>query len=326
MIRLFRTSQPFPAFLLLIPVIIVSWPLYHHHFFTVKPNGMPFYDGILRIMGELPSWTRLTVSLSLIYLQAIHLQFILNRHEVLYKESWLPALMYIFIATLIPDFQWFHPMLFINSILLFAVDKLFFLYKNDKPLHLDFDVGFLIGLASLFYLPLLIFIIFFGAALILLRPFSWRDWATGIIGVFLPLFFAFCYYFLTDQFMLLYEKLVLSGIKKPKNIEELFKKPLWFTIAVPLFLTIMGLFRQFSNFYKNITRTRLNQLVILLFAVTGCLAGVFAETIQIFRFMILVIPAAVWSGYYLLSLKKLFYAELLFLLMLSGWIYSNFIT
>jgi hypothetical protein len=323
-IRLFRTSQPMLAFLLMVPVLVAAYSSYHYHFATVQPNGMPFYDAVIAVLGKAPSWVRLTISLILIYLQAIHLQFILNRHEVLYKESWVPALMYIFLATLLPEFQWFHPMLFINSFLLLALDRIFFLYKNDKPLPLDFDTGFIIGIASLFYLPLLIFILFFGAALILLRPFSWRDWATGIIGVFLPLFFAFCYYFLNDRFMLLYEKLALSGIKSPKNLNEIFKGQYIYSLAVPAVISLLGLLKQFTNFYKNVTRTRLNQLVIFMFAITAALAAVFAETIQLFRFMILVIPAAVWSGYYLLSLKKIFIAELFFLLLVAGWIYSNF--
>lgn len=325
-IRLFRTSQPMLAFLLLIPVMVAAFCSYNYHFTTVLPNGMPFYDTVIALVGDLPSGIRVLIVFILIYLQAIHLQFILNRHEVLYKESWLPALMYVFLATILPEFQFFHPMLFINSFLLLALDRIFFLYKNDKPLPLDFDTGFIIGIASLFYLPLLIFILFFGAALILLRPFSWRDWATGIIGVFLPLFFAFCFYFLNDKFMLLYEKLALSGIKSPKNFDEIFKKQYFYALAVPAVISLLGLLRQFINFYKNVTRTRLNQLVIVMFAVTALLAAVFAETIQLYRFMILAIPAAVWAGYYLLSLKKLFIAEAFFILLLTGWVYSNFST
>jgi hypothetical protein len=324
-IRLFRTSQPVAAFLLLIPIIAASWSSFYYHFITVPANGMPFYDGMLFLIGTLPTWVRVSISMALIYLQAIHLQYILNKHEVLYKESWMPALMYILLATFLPEFQWFHPMLFINSILLFALDRIFFLYKNDKPLALDFDVGFIIGIATLFYMPLLIYIFFFGAALILLRPFSWRDWATGIIGVFLPLFFAFCYYFLTDRFTLLFEKLYLSGISRPQHISDLLPREYILALIAPGLITIAGLMKQFTNFYKNVTKTRLNQLVILLFAVTGLLAAVFAETPQVYRFLLLAIPASVWAGYYLLSLKKLFIAELLFLMAFAGWIFTNFL-
>lgn len=325
LIRLFRTSQPLLTFLLLLPVVAASFSSYNYHFSTVSANGMPFYDAVLQLLGGLPSWVRVAVSMTLIYLQAIHLQFILNRHEVLYKESWLPALMYILLATMIPEFQWFHPMLFINSLLLFALDRIFYLYKNDKPLALDFDVGFIIGLASLFYLPLLIYIIFFGAALILLRPFSWRDWATGIIGVFLPLFFGFCYYFLTDRFMLLYDKLLLSGISRPQHLKDLLPQEYLISLAAPVLFILFGLFKQLTNFYKNVTRTRLNQLVIILFAITGILATVFADTPQIFRLFILVIPASVWAGYYMLSIRRVFLAEIFLLIMISGWIYNNFI-
>ncbi len=324
LIRLFRTSQPILAILLLLPIGLTSYASYTYHFTTLEANGMPFYDGILFLVGGMPTWVRVTISMSLIYLQAIHLQFILKRHEVLYKESWLPALMYILLATMLPEFQWFQPMLFINSLLLFALDRIFFLYKNDKPLALDFDVGFIIGLASLFYLPLLVFIIFFGAALILLRPFSWRDWATGIIGVALPLFFAFCYYFLTDHLILLYEKMVLSGIGKPKGIGELLKREYLLSLSAPALVIIIGLMKQLSNFYKNVTRTRLNQLVIILFAITGIIAVVFNDTPQVSHFLILAIPASVWAGYYFLSIKRILIAEVSLILVIAGWTFNNF--
>lgn len=322
LIRLFRTSQPMLAFFLLIPVVLSGFGSYFLHFKTVAANGMPFYDAFLSLVINFPSWVRITIVSTLIYLQAIHLHIILTRHEVLYKESWIPALMYVVCATYIPDFQWFHPMIFVNTIMLFAIDRMFHLYKNDKPLAIDFDTGFFIGLASLFYLPLLIYIFFFGAALILLRPFSWRDWVTGIIGVVLPLFFTFCYYVLSDRFMLLYEKIALSGIRRPQHIEDLFPKAYSYSLILIIFLAGSGLLKQQINFYKNVTRTRLNQLVIIMFAITAALAAVFAETPQLYRFYLLAIPAAIWIGYFFLSLKRVFLAEIIFLIITAAWIYN----
>ena len=322
LVRLFRQSEPILAVVLLFLVIITASTSYFWHFRTIPANGVPFYDMTYNLFSTWPSWARVVVVSILFYSQAIHLHFLLSRHEVIAKTSWLPALMYVIIGSVLPPFQWFHPMIFVNSLLLLAIDKIFYLYKNDKPLSLDFDIGFIIGLASLFYLPIFIYIFFFGSALILLRPFSWRDWITGIIGVFLPLFFAFCYYFLTDHLMLLYEKIVLSGIRRPLSLAEIFPKGYMYSILLILIIVVTAIFKQQANFYKNVTKTRLNQWVFFLFAITGVTTSLFTETPLIYRFYILAIPLSVWAGYFFLNTKRVWLAEFVLLFLIGCWIYN----
>ena len=91
-----------------------------------------------------------------------------------------------------------------------------------------------------------------------------------------------------------------------------------------IIIILLGLMKQLTNFYKNVTRTRLNQLVIILFGITGILAAVFTEVPMIYRFYIVVIPASVWAGYFFLSLKKIFLAEIIFTLLLGAWVYNYF--
>ena len=325
-VRLFKSSQPMIAAFLVVPVIFASFASYKWNFSTLPPNGMPFYDVLYSTFAAFPSSVRVLLVSLLLFQQAIHLNFVLNKHELLFKKSWMPALMYIIIGSLLPPFQWFHPMIFVNTLLIFALDKIFQLYKNDTPLKIDFDIGFIIGLASMFYLPLLVFIFFFGSALILLRQFSWRDWVTGIIGVLMPLFFAFCYFFLTDHLMLLYEKIVLSGIRRPKSLDNFFSKGYLFSILLISFISLLSVFKQQSNYFKNVTKTRLNHLLFILFAITGTITSFFTETPMLYRFYILAIPMSVWAAYFFLSMKKQWLSELILLLLISGWVYNYFIT
>lgn len=127
----------------------------------------------------------------LVTTQAFHLNLVLNKHEVLYKSTWLPSLLYLFMAGLLPPFLWMHPLLFVNSILIFVLDRLFSLYKNPSPLSLAFDSAFLLSLSALFYLPAVILFIFYFLCMIILRPFSWREWMAGIMGMFFPSFLLF---------------------------------------------------------------------------------------------------------------------------------------
>ena len=326
LVRIFRLSQPKLVAFLILPVLFAGFASYKWNFSTLPPNGLPFYDLIYSTFATFPSYVRVLLVSLLLFQQAIHLNYVLNKHELLLKKSWMPALMYVIIGSLLPPFQWFHPMIFVNTLLIFALDKVFQLYKNDRPLKLDFDTGFIIGLASMFYLPLLVFIFFFGSALILLRHFSWRDWVTGIIGVMMPLFFAFCYYFLTDHLMLLYEKIMLAGIRRPKHLGDIFPKGYLFSILLIGVISLLSIFKQQANYFKNVTKTRLNHLLIILFAITGIITSLFTETPMVYRFYILVIPLSVWAAYFFLSMKRLWLSELILLLLISCWVYNYYIT
>ena len=122
--------------------------------------------------------------------------------------------------------------------------------------------------------------------------------------------------------MLLYEKIVLSGIRRPTNLAILFPTGYLYSIIILSIIIVLAIFKQQANFYKNVTKTRLNHLVLILFAVTGILTSLFTETPLIYRFYILTIPLAVWSGYFFLSMKRLWLAEIIMMLLVSCWVYN----
>ncbi|MFN8154755.1 MAG: hypothetical protein U0Y08_10730 [Bacteroidia bacterium] len=292
---------------------------------VVEPNGMPLYDLVVSMLAQIPAWAGPLIGFILTTSQAIHLNLILNKHDVLYKNSWLPSLLYIILIGILPPFLWFHPLLFVNSILIFVLDRLFSLYKNESSMALAFDGAFLLSLAALFYLPAVVLFVFYFLCMLILRPFSWREWMVGIMGLFLPFFFAFIYYFLKDELQLFYERVFISGIKRQIDLQHSF------TIEYTLSLILIGILFLFSllrlqvNYFKNVTKSRLiQQLLVLMIPV--CLLSVLVSRDELlFRFNTIPLPLSVYLAYYFLSGKKLWLMELMFLLLLCSWAYNYFI-
>jgi hypothetical protein len=321
-IKLFKTTQPLTiALLLLISIGMwgVSWGL---HFRIVEANGMPLYDFVLFLLKGAPVAVFSFLGFVLFTTQAIHLNLILNKHEVLYKSSWLPALSFLLIAGLLPSFLGFHPLLFVNSILLFALDKIFSLYKKPDPLSVDFDSSFLLALAALFYFPAVFLFLIYLIGIVVLRSFSWRDWVVGILGFILPFFFAFMYYFFNDGLNGFYDRLLITGLSRKIDFNHLHTYEYTFSILIVGILFVLSLFRLQSNYFKNITKARLIQQLFLLLIITGILSILVSREEQLYRFQILAIPLTVYVAYFFLSGKKNWISELVFLVLAGGWIYN----
>jgi hypothetical protein len=325
LIKAFRSTQIFPLILLVIlsgAMWMISKSVSYR---IVDPNGMPLYDLVIALIGYLPVWAGPIIGFLLTTSQAIHLNFVLNKHEVLYRSSWLPALLYVVLIGLLPPFLWIHPLLFVNSILIFVLDRLFSLYKGNSPLALAFDSAFLLSLSALFYLPAVILFIFYFLCIIILRPFSWREWMAGIFGLLFPFFFAFLYYFLRDELQLFYDRVFVSGIKRQIDLQHFFTISYTLSIAIVGVLFLLSLLRLQTNYFKNVTKSRLiQQLLVLMIPV--CLLSVLVSRDELlFRFNTIALPLSVYLSYYFLTAKKIWMAELFFLLLLSSWIYNYFI-
>lgn len=326
LIRAFRSTGFLPVILLVV-LSGALWTIsYTHTYKIVEANGMPFYSLVTGLMKYLPAWAGPLLGVILVNLQGIHLNLILNKHEVLYKQSWLPALLYVVLASLLPAFLWLHPLLFVNSILLFALDRIFSLYKSSSPMSLAFDGAFLLSVAALFYLPAAVLGIFYLLCILILRPFSWREWTVGIIGLLLPFFLAFLWYFLNDQLLRFYEQVFISGIKRQIDLRQIFNIGYSFSLAVVGVLFVLALLRLQINYFKNVTKARLiQQLLILMIPV--CLLSVMVSRDELlYRFSTLALPLSVYLAYYFLSARKIWISECLFLLLAGSLVYNYFFT
>ncbi|MBK7683670.1 MAG: hypothetical protein IPJ26_14915 [Bacteroidetes bacterium] len=325
LIRSFRTTQIFPLVILVILSATMWFVSKSGTYEIVARNGMPLYDLIVSALTFIPPSLSVFLAFLLFTSQAIHINHVINKHEVLYKQSWLPALMFIIIAGLFPPFLWIHPILFVNSLLIFVFDKLFSLYKHPAPLALSFDGAFLLSLAALFYLPTIFLFLFYILCILILRPFSWRLWTVSIMGLLLPFFFAFFYYFWNNELMSFYERVFVSGIKRQIDLAHIFNVKYILSVVIVGILFILSLLKLQTNYFKNVTKSRLIQQLLVLLIPIGILSVLFSRDESLYRYSIIVLPVSIYLAYYFLSGKKRWVMEVMFLLLCAGWIYNYFV-
>jgi hypothetical protein len=320
----FKNSQPL-AFVLVPVFLAVAWisASFGESTFLVS-NPMPLYQVIFSFFSGLPPWAGGLFGFLLTTSQVLHLNYIVQKHEVLYKNSYLPALFYVLFIAIIPQFLTLHPVLLANSLLLFVLDKFFKIYKSPASMSLAFDSCFIIGLTTLIYLPALSFFLVFALSILILKTFSWRDLLVGLIGLSLPFFFTFIYYFWTDNLAAFSDKFFLRNIRQLWDTKGLVLQGYRITLAVTSLIFILTLIRIRQNFYKNVTRIRNYQQVIFIFLGVALLSLIFsAGSVAVYRFSILVIPLSVMISYYFLAAKKKWWTEVLFWLLLGLVVFNH---
>jgi len=324
LVRLFRSTQFYPIALIVLFSIVINVVfgfLREPHWVD---NGTIFFQNLTCGVRGLSHWFVAAIVFVLVTSQALHLNYTLNKHEIFFKQSWLPALFYLIFSTQFVDFLQFSPMLLINSVFIFVLDKIFSLYKNKKAMGVTFDAAFLIGLIALLYAPAVFFILLFFVGVAILKPINWRDLSIGLIGLIVPTLLLAVSYFLNGSLLNFINqyKSSFTSIFTLSNFNLSKQLPSVILISVVFILSLMKIR---NNYLKNVTKSRLCQQILLLFALISILTIPFTLQIGIQCYMLMIIPFSSIIAYYFLDGKKILNQELLLWIIIANWVYGNFI-
>lgn len=304
MIRFFKLTQP--ATLLIIPVIMLFfWARFIFHSDPiVDASDLPLWNLIYSLLIYFPSWLNFIILFSIVCAQVIYMNFMLNRHEVLYKNSFLPALIFVLFISSTPLLMKFHPVIVVNLLVVFILDRLFYLYKSNATFSRLFDSGMLAGISALIYFPGFILLPLMLATLWVMRPFKLKEWLIVIVAFLIPFFYLSVYYFWNHELYKFWSSYVnhfrnLSPGFDIANIVSL--KVLAVFIGILLLLSAAKLFR---NYRKNTIRTRSYQQVFFIYFLFGIAWLFLSNTIELIHFSFLIIPMVIFFTYYFLSAKN----------------------
>ena len=169
MIRFFRYNQ-FAAVVAIVLLIAAIWV-----FGFLRPvaanikNTMPLYEICCSWLGT-NLLVQYIVAILLVLIQAFYFNYIVNKHELLGKVSYVPALVYALFMSVCKAYLMLHPLLFCNFFILIAVHKMLGTYRKDEAFGNIFDAGLYISIASLFYFPAIVLFPLVWVCLLVIRP------------------------------------------------------------------------------------------------------------------------------------------------------------
>ena len=265
----------------------------------------------------------ITAAAIVVYAQSLIFNKIINNYNILGKSGFLGALFFIVASSVFTPFLFLSPPLFCNFFLLYVLHKILSEYKNADSINSMFDLGLIAALGTFIYFPFVLFLLFLWIALIILRPFNWREWVSVIIGYITIVFFLGVYYYWNGRLLDFYEIWKPLSNTFPFNIKiQIIDYIVLFPIVV---CVILGIAHIRQNFFKSFVQVRKTfQLLFFLFLI-GALSFYLKPDFRINHFLLCVIPVATVLAYYFASAKIRWIYESLFVVIISFVVYFQFV-
>ena len=135
----------------------------------------------------------------LLLAEALILNFILIRHEIVPKNTLIPAIVYIVLMSQSPLMLGLNPVLCAGFFIILAIDRIMKTYGQADPTKNVFSAAVLLALASLFYFPAIFLCLVLFLSFIIFGTFSIRVFFVSLSGIFTVYIYLFLVYFITDN-------------------------------------------------------------------------------------------------------------------------------
>ena len=197
--KLLYANSNLPVIIIIL-VIIITWS---RAFTNSAPmlqvvTASPLYDVLFICIGSYPILCKI-LSLLLITIEAFLINHLLTENELIPRNSYIAAFLFIIFSGLFNEFINLNPILIVNLFIITAIWLFMRLYNLQETYSVVLNIGTLIGIASMFYFPAILFIILIWIGFIINRMIKWREWLISIIGLIIPYFFLTSYYFWFDK-------------------------------------------------------------------------------------------------------------------------------
>lgn len=290
MIRFFKINDPYRLIFIFIIVLVVRIPFWvtvdwmtilqlkwfligeklsysSHLYKDLYEYISPLSGGTFWIIESISGRSLITVQilgLLLTYIQITVISFSFNERNVYEEKNYIPGLIYGLLSCLFFDFYFISPILLSTTFLVFALNNVLrqieFRAKRDERI---LSTGIFLGLAGLFYIPSLLFVIVVLVIYYLFTSTVSRRFLLMIYGWLLPLIIALVYYYIHDS-----SNELLAVLVSTKYYSRTFYTPLLYVLVlsiVPLFFIILGLIISFLRSRFTNYQSRVFQAMLVFF-------------------------------------------------------------
>jgi len=297
MTGIFRQKAPGNIILLIIVGVLLKLPVFFSSKgFIIKDSDSDLYRYLVSFIQQ-NSGDSAFVFASLAFILNILIAFILvnftNTDRFVNKANYLIGMAYILITSFLPAFNLFSSNLLASVLMLLTFRLLFRSYHVGSAKSHMFNAGLLISVASLLFLPSIIFLLWGFIALLVLRPFRITEWIILLLGIIMPYYFYAAYLFLTDNFNVPEYFFHLSFISTKISL-SLWHAGALFLLLAPL---LAGFYYVQINADKMLAHIRKGWYLFLWYLVIAVLIALFEVDNSFENIVPILVPVAAFHGY-----------------------------
>lgn len=288
MIRLFLENRVgalfiLPFFIGIYIFINFQFPYYQN----VEDTNLGFWSDAF----SAPIWLNSFLGGVFILVNAVALNWVFNSHEFLDRNSYMVSLLYVVTMSFYHSFYCIDGLLVAQTFIILMLSQFFQLKQNMDGKRNVFNAFFFAGLAATFHTFIIFSFPILVVMVLIIRPFSFREFFLALGGFLIPLLYAFVYQWYFDY------ELSFQILDKASN----FQLQTDFLITLIFFgiLLLLGTFSLRSRMQKSSSRLKKQIRIIWLLVFVSLIFGLidFIYFNQIERFSLLLIPISILLTY-----------------------------
>lgn len=262
------------------------------------------------------------LTLAVTVLQAIFLNYVVNEYGLVGRPGYLPALMYVTVASLILPFLVLSPIIICNFLSIWMIQKLLSLYRRTEIKPVMFDLGMIVAIGSLVYFPFVSMLLLLWISLYIFRAFNWREWVIPPIGFIAVYFLLATLYFLLDRLDEFYEIWLPFTYTFPTSINIDIYDHL---VALPvLFILVLFLLTLRKHIFKSVVHIRKSFLLLFSMLVLSIVSFYLNPDLAVNHFLLCVPPVSIYMAYYFSFAGTRWFYESAYVFLLLAIIYFQF--
>ncbi|MES2621260.1 MAG: DUF6427 family protein [Bacteroidota bacterium] len=326
MFSFFKSNNPsvivfYIFYLVLFRIYFAFVPIDSNFVFEYREPLSQLLFGFLKDVSFNPTVFSIVLSALLCFVQSLLVNSIVNGNKFLPRKSYISGALFILFASFFKQGLLFSPAAVALTFLLLSTERLFSLFKKEKPNTAIFDVGFFIAIATLFYFPSILFLFLAYIGLSTIRAFAYREWVIILIGFICPFFLVFTYYFWNDQ-----AGKLIGDIANVHSVGWLqavtfnrFDGVMLLSLSV---LAIASLILLPSALYSSLIQVRKFSTLLVIFFFLIVISFALQQTISLSHLVMMGLPLGIISSLVIMQIKNKVVSEvihlILILLVLAG--------
>lgn len=281
-----------------------GYRMYSEAFDYTGPIAALVYKYLDLIFGR-TSFTHYGISTVVIIFQAAIFNQLLLKNKAYDENSYLPGFLYMILMVSIPDFMTLSPQLMSLTFILLALRNVLRRIDNQVTDELFLNSGIFIGVATMIYLPAVIFFLVFLFALILFSSAVTRRLLLYLFSFLLVFSLCGLYFFWRGDFWLFFDSYIIQNLilnaGSSLSILETFTICAGFVV-----IFLLSVFKTWGSARLTNFQQKIQQVIWLMFF--GALTTFFLSNEKSLHELVFLVPviAYFWVFYFVLIRRKIF--------------------
>ena len=318
LLRIFKGTTPGVIFLIAVIFIAVWMSVFIQPASGVQnsPYGyqMPLYELMMTVLG---SGRFLATTLSFL-ITALIIFLIVNFNTTNFfinERTFLPALLFILIVGIFPEYQNLNPVLPASLLFILALKRIIASYHKQGVAYNFFDAGILISTGSLFYANLIWFGVIIIIGIVLLRSVNIFELAVTLLGLLTPFLITFGLYYVLGYDLQTLMSLIYNNLFSDTASYSFPRLTIVTLVFEAIIVLVSAGFIVMLQNTKKIKSRKTFSLLIWVFVISLAVY-LSVPSVSVEMIWLTAIPVSYFFSHYFVFSKKKLVSEIIFTILL----------